>query len=626
MRKALVFITLVLVLVLLCASGAHAQHTYYVSFSTGADTNTSTQAQSKSTPWKNLKGMRSATSNASSYTPVPGDTFIMMGCDDWPNASFPVTWSTAGTSGAHITIGVDMTWYNTGTCPTGWNRPVWDAQGASMGGATECTGTNNNMFLIVNGVNYVDFNWIEMPNYFMTANCAGGISPGDRWINVNSPGDFDTLNDIYIHAAHAGSFDSDRQIGVSGNNCAHCFVNQSVINNSDGTQYTQGGIQFGMTRTVCQYVANCAKPTIGGEIAYNDIEHIGVAISGTHPNCIETVTSVTATFYIHDNRVANMPNSPLEQCETLQIGNTGETDYVWNNLFYDLGGGDIIHFPQGGSSKTGLIGMFFVNNTVVPGPSNVCGDWGTGASWTSFFIFENNHCMTPITPGGNASSQLSFTGGTITGATTISIGNNFTELLATANGQGYVNTSTYVYSPSSGSSPTVGAGANLTSIWPAGFATSDTTYACSQQTVSGVVQSVCPGRAGNARPTSGAWDAGAYEFSAPSQAVAPSCSPGTGTYGTAQTVTCTNTNSGTTVMCYSTSTTPATNALGTGCATGTQYTTTIAISSNTTLNVIAGTSTLTDSSVVSYVYTFTTGATNTKGTSGLTFNNGIAIH
>ena len=101
-----------------------AQNTYYVSFSTGADTNTSTQAKSKATPWKNLKYMTSATSNAASYTVVAGDTFILMGCDDWPNASFPINWAANGTSGAHITIGVDNTWYNTTNCPSSWNRPI----------------------------------------------------------------------------------------------------------------------------------------------------------------------------------------------------------------------------------------------------------------------------------------------------------------------------------------------------------------------------------------------------------------------------------------------------------------------------------------------------------------------
>lgn len=91
-----------------------------------------------------------------------------------------------------------------------------------------------------------------------------------------------------------------------------------------------------------------------------------------------------------------------------------------------------------------------------------------------------------------------------------------------------------------------------------------------------------------------------------SSATAPSCSPGSGNYPTSQSVVCTNPNSGTTVMCYTTNgTTPATNGAGTACSTGTAYTTTLAVTVPETLTVIAGTSTLTDSSTVAYVYTFT---------------------
>ena len=84
-------------------------------------------------------------------------------------------------------------------------------------------------------------------------------------------------------------------------------------------------------------------------------------------------------------------------------------------------------------------------------------------------------------------------------------------------------------------------------------------------------------------------------------ATSPSCTPISGTVP--QLVTCTNPNSGTTIMCYAVSpTTPATSGDGATCSTGTKYTTTLSISSPETLNVIAGVAGDTDSSVVSYVY------------------------
>jgi hypothetical protein len=89
---------------------------------------------------------------------------------------------------------------------------------------------------------------------------------------------------------------------------------------------------------------------------------------------------------------------------------------------------------------------------------------------------------------------------------------------------GYKNTQAFVFSPISNSSPTVGAGVNLTPLWPAGFSTPDSAIVCTQQTVNTVVQVVCSGTP-NARPVNGAWDAGAYEFTAGS-ATKPSAPTG----------------------------------------------------------------------------------------------------
>jgi len=91
-------------------------------------------------------------------------------------------------------------------------------------------------------------------------------------------------------------------------------------------------------------------------------------------------------------------------------------------------------------------------------------------------------------------------------------------------------------------------------------------------------------------------------FVSPAQAVAPSCTPATATYSSGQSVTCTNSNSGTTVMCYNTAGAPATNGSGTGCTTGTQYTGAISVASTETLYIIAGTSILADSVVTSNAY------------------------
>lgn len=105
-----------------------------------------------------------------------------------------------------------------------------------------------------------------------------------------------------------------------------------------------------------------------------------------------------------------------------------------------------------------------------------------------------------------------------------------------------------------------------------------------------------------------------YTYTIVTQASPATCSPTSGVVP--QTVTCTNPNAGTTVACYSLTTTPVTNTLGTGCSTGTQYTTPLSISVASTLKIIAGTSTQTDSNVNTYIYT-APGATVTGPAPGM---------
>jgi hypothetical protein len=103
-------------------------------------------------------------------------------------------------------------------------------------------------------------------------------------------------------------------------------------------------------------------------------------------------------------------------------------------------------------------------------------------------------------------------------------------------------------------------------------------------------------------------DRGYAQFANPTQATQPTCSPTSGSVP--QTVSCTNPNSGTTDMCYNFLGSPATDGTGAGCAVGsTKYTTSLSISSPETLYIVAGTSTLTDSNVVSYTYTSSTTVT-----------------
>ena len=85
----------------------------------------------------------------------------------------------------------------------------------------------------------------------------------------------------------------------------------------------------------------------------------------------------------------------------------------------------------------------------------------------------------------------------------------------------------------------------------------------------------------------------------------PTFSPGTGSYGSTQSVTISAT--GGSVICYNTTGSPATNGT-TGCTTGTLYTGAVSVSTSETLYAVSGGTGYTDSSVGSATYTISASA------------------
>jgi len=489
-----------------------AQHTYYISKSTGADSRSSTQAQSKSTPWAHLPGMASCSSNCASYTPHPGDSFVLMGCDVWVNSDFPVKWQWSGSSGSLIHIGVDQTWYNTTNCPSAWNRPVWDAQKTVMGGG------GNNYFFNPNSNSPPDTNYVTLDNIEMTHLEITSGSEGNAilWLGMTSH-DW-TVSNNYIHAWDASADNCTLIEGPWGGGTSYNDVYEyNVIDGSDAT-ISGGGSGRGVCyafytsyngtkvlNNVIRYVVNpfvvSTDNTVGMEIGGNLIEYGLGSIGGSHCNMIETGGGL---FYIHDNVIRNT------QCgadETMWVGNAAnEKDYVWNNVIYNLDGvGGAATPPEAGENYSGIT-VYFWDNTVVTPASNsdACLGLASGRNPTGMTVYgQNIHC---VTEGSNAIDPSFANHGTLVA------NHNLAMSHATATKDGYTSSETYAYSPTSGTSPTVGQGTNLTSSWPSGYSTNDTQYGVSEQTINGVVEAVLA-RTTNTRPTgSSAWDIGAYEF------------------------------------------------------------------------------------------------------------------
>lgn len=490
-----------MILISLFASGVSAT-TYYVSTS-GSDSNSGT---SESSPWAHIPGMATWTG---SHTPAAGDSFILRGCDVWTNSSFPITWKWSGASGNPITVGVDQTWYNTTTCPSSWNRPVFNAGGTAIQ-PPECSGGNSNKFLIFSSATYVTFNWIELTGLYWNSDQYNSCWSTTAFVSANGS-DYITLSNFYIHNWSVGpsATDADHLIAVGSGSpwCDNCLLTNTVIDGSASNKNSGVGVQWSTSNTVIHNVTNAFKPITHGVFANNNVYGVNLSFDGeSHPNCFESTGSLSSNhdFYIYNNRIHDN-----FVCEGLQVGNPNEIDYVWNNMWYNNTsvGANGPQVPQSETPNS----FYFWNNTVV-GWTSCVQSAGHGFSWTGTFAAQNNYCIN----SNGASVDGSPSAGTVT------VGNNIGVTTATATSQGFTSAESYVYSPASSncngiaSNCPIGAGVNLSNM-ATGQVTAlqqDTTYACEQGTVNGVVQAVCNQRTANTRPGSGggAWDVGAYEY------------------------------------------------------------------------------------------------------------------
>jgi hypothetical protein len=532
-RSILITSTLALLAIFFAAETTFAT-TYYVATS-GSDSNNGT---SKTTPWAHVPGMPTATGTAGSYNAVAGDTFILRGCDVWYNSNLPLVLNNGGSSGSPVTLGVDQTWYNTTACPTAWNRPIFDAHTSASsstptemngkgGQASGCVQGNGNFFVVINA-SYITIQWLELRNLYYANDAENTCYDQNGMWSINNA-DFVTVSYGYEHAWSMGAYsnsvnDADEFVPINGSPaCPNCLMTYNVEDNcatAKGENLEPGGA-ISMTNVKYSHygcLANSYKPLFAGEFGWNEITfNAGSPDPTIHANCIESVAAMGngGVYYIHDNRIHDNYD-----CEELQIGNQGETDYVWNNIWYNpnLLNPSQANGPEVPQSET-PVAMYFWNNTVVDSADGCMGNAGHGSNFSKAFKSQNNLCINP----NSDSSSANFSNSTTS--------NNLGLSDSQASSDGYSASEAIAFSPASSSAPSVGAGTNLTSAWPAGFTTQDASLICNVQTVNTVVQMVCTGTPVT-RSASGAWDVGAYQFGAGSTVTKPN--PPTGVKATAE--------------------------------------------------------------------------------------------
>jgi len=499
------------------AASAFASNTYYVSKSAGSDANAGT---SKSAPWAHIPGMASCTgsTHCGTYSPAPGDTFILMGCDVWTNSDLPVLWNWSGSSGSPITIGgEDKTWYNTTNCPSAWNRPILNAGGAGL--------NPNVMFRAANVSNtsYVTLDNIEFKGlYCQGANSANPYYCGDGTHSANTDhiACYDnctnwTFSNLYFHGWNT----TDVNDGYDEDDCTIFHGSASMT----GTTFTQNVIDGSDATDTCYAMYPSFPPTVTNNVVHNLVNGF-VGSVGTGNTAVISGNLVYNILYngiAHNNSwliegggthyfYDNVTHDALG--ENFNLSNANVTAYAWNNVWYNITGN-----PPDIDSRNGNITARFWNNTIVAGGSGACfmqcwsnASCSTPGSYTQTVLIENTHCIgTSLGVSGagyTLNNNLLQPIGTVKGGSDANSSTHFDQ---------YTASQTYAYSPLASTNSTVGAGKQICGVeetCTGNFAALavDTTYAVSYNAT--MQTATVQARTSNARPPSGAWDAGAFQY------------------------------------------------------------------------------------------------------------------
>ncbi len=522
-----------LVLVTVISWIVFVQSGFATSFYIAANGSDSNNGTSKTSPWLHAPGMPGATGQPASYSPQPGDSFVLRGCDTWVLSG---QWNvqSSGSNGNPITYGgLDQTWYNASVCPSAWNRPI-------LSGGGTWPGTTNATAFELNGQSYIDVEWTEFTNFYYSGATV-------QMIDLSSGTHMNVFGN-YIHGWQIGTINSNasfwgihRQIGNDGDQIQ---VYQNVVDGSDADSNSQGtaiGIFTYLNGPLPggavyqNYMANMSSCFINGPQTFHDNVLYNCGLnptpgSGQHNNLFESNTDrPNMTVYnnlIINGNTGNSNNTTQNQMAPM----AGTTSYAFNNVIVNSNpGADHNLMCEPALSNPGGNCMWF-NNTVeggadsqAPASAGSPPHYSAGVVASGTATLANNHFIT-----SSAAPAYDTAGGSISGSP---VGEVIQSQAAT-NAQSYSLTQTYPFSPVSGCTSstcsTLQAGTNEASLCAtisnfdsaAGAAcqndtTLGVTYASGTHTVS------FPARASNARPSSGNWDAGAYQLGSGSTVAPP---------------------------------------------------------------------------------------------------------
>jgi hypothetical protein len=495
----------------------------------------------------------------SSASPYAG---VVSGCS--ANNSVPAGWCLAnmtnGTSSNPIYFGVDPGWPS-----SGWSRPIFSADnsfcnasttGTMPDGATCTSATNSTYYSSGQGYfgqsgfyvsscpyqvgganNLVDLSngkYEILDNLELSGLCLNSVGQPQSHNDFIRYGSADaplTFENLYIHGASHVQF--------AGQNTSSNCTGSTVCTDMTAFEGSVPGAPPGETlvNNIVDFYGDSdpggQRLTLGGfwNVAYNVFRGYTTAIPNTvhifhdnlveyfledgHSNLFET-NDLTGTNPIYNNVFRHIENNVTSGGGVAFWWGpaSGATDYFFNNLVYDVG--PLEYFNMGGNALTQVKGNYVVFNNTFQSNANQPVLRCTG--YTNGTIADtNNHYI------DDDSSYILGPCSTLTSTTPLVQTNAQAASNVSMHFDQYTASETYGYSPVVSTNSTVVAGTNEYSGYCSALSTaglnaaatacqSGTTYACAYNTSNHTVN--CSAPTVVARPSSGAWDVGAYEFNA----------------------------------------------------------------------------------------------------------------
>lgn len=615
---------------LCCSSAAHAT-TYYIA-AIGSDSNT---AHSKASPWLHAPGMPNCSGSGAGTcggtTPAAGDSFIFKGGDTWhwanssasPYVGGTWNWNYSGSgtncnlntrAGAVITtsciyIGVDQTWFTGGS----WVRPILTMDNAlSTSAPASCTYSEGMSGSTTNGF-YLNGSYLILDSFDLQGNCSN--AGGSVWIVTF--GDQIEFTNWYMHGwtlatgPNTPVIDDFQEVGF-GSGSGFILYDHLILDGSDssfGTTMsgqTTGensgnglGVCSEIRFSVFRRVSNgCVGGSAGGSytsiISVHDSLFDNMYNSNTavppgsfHGNVIET-GNASADVWFYNNTASNINEGEIFNFGSVNGGNY----YIANNTIFEVQAGNCFLLIWGTAARNTA---YITNNTWVTNSSDGTGCKVGGGSMTTSNMtlnYQNNHFI-GYSPQNTSAVQGS-------GSPTINDnGGELWQTNAQATTAGYTTSNNF--QPTSGSSPTVHAGNNLSSTCSTLLNCSGTSggETSSGGTFTGLFISPQPSRGST-------FDVGAYQFSAGTPTcAAPTASPTSGI--PPQTVTLSSSTMGCNIF-YSTS--------GTATCSSTTYSGPISVTINpTTISAVTCQTSFTTGGPSSWTYSGSVSTTPAPTTS-----------